>query len=60
MKPEFVRELLRVANRERLNSSEVSSLLLFAEGMIILSGEEQNRAGVYAITEMWKESFDEP
>lgn len=60
MKPEFVRELIRTANRERLNASEVRSLVDFAEGMVMLTGEEQNRAGVYAITEMWKESFDEP
>lgn len=60
MKPEFARGLIRTANREGFNATEVQSLLDFAEGMIALSGEEQNPAGVYALTEMWKESFDEP
>lgn len=60
MKPEFVRGLIAQANREGFNATEVESLINFAEGWIALSGEDQNPAGVYALTEMWKESFDEP
>ena len=59
MKPEFARALIRTANRERFNATEVQSLQLFAEGMNALSGEEQNPAGAHALTETWKQSFED-
>lgn len=48
------RELIRLANRDRLNSSEVSNLLEFSAGMLAfypnMTAEE--------ILDTWKESFD--
>lgn len=58
MKPEFARRLIKRANRERFNSSEVKSLLEFSSAMIAINGETQDDAAVTVLTEMWKDSFD--
>jgi hypothetical protein len=51
------RELIRLANRERLNSTEVESLLEFAEGMSAFYVDEDDLTAT-ALLDVWKESFD--
>jgi hypothetical protein len=60
MKPEFARALIRQANRERFNSTEVKSLLDFSETILAIQGETQDDAAVTVLTKMWKDSFNEP
>lgn len=60
MTPEFARSLIRLANRDRFNATEVAALVEFSEYMVAITGEKQDPAGASALIGMWKESFDEP
>lgn len=55
MKPEFVRDLIREANRNRLNSTEVSSFIDFSAGMLTFSPE----ATADELLDIWKQSFEQ-
>lgn len=59
MKPETRRALIRLANRDGFNSTEVEALLEFSEYMILISGETEDRHAATVLIGMWKESFDE-
>ena len=56
MKPEFVRALIREANRDRLNSTEVRDLVDFSAGMLTFAPE----ANAAQLLDRWKESYDGP
>ena len=58
MNPETRRDLIRLANREGFNSTEVQSLLEFGEYMSAMGGEKVDRHFAVALIETWKESFD--
>ncbi|UDL16287.1 hypothetical protein SEA_ZOOMAN_316 [Microbacterium phage Zooman] len=55
MEPKTQRELLRVANRDRLNSTEVRDLVDFSTGMLAFSPE----ATAPELLDIWKESYDQ-
>lgn len=59
MRPELRRALIRAANRDGFNATEVEALLEFAEYMVKISGEDETDTAP-VLLEMWKESFDEP
>lgn len=48
------RELIRLANRDRLNSAEVRDLLDFSAGMLAFSPD----ATAAELLDIWKESYD--
>lgn len=57
-------ELIRIANRERLNSTEVTSLIEFSDGMLAFRTGERDHADsdtmvATALFDTWKESFDD-
>lgn len=56
MTPEIQRELIRVANRDRLNSAEVANLVDFSAGMLAFTPD----AKATDLIDIWKESFDGP
>ncbi len=55
MSPETTRSLIRVANRDRLNSTEVRDLVDFSTGMHAFSPE----ATADELLDIWKESYDQ-
>lgn len=55
-------ELIRLANRERLNATEVSSLIEFSAGMLTfrtVDGADSDTLLATALFDTWKESFDD-
>lgn len=60
MSPDFTRSLIRAANREHFNSTEVAALLEYAEVMIDIAGEHEDDITVVVLLSLWKDSFDEP
>lgn len=55
MTPETQRELIRVANRDRLNSAEVLNLVDFSEGMLTFA----TGSTAEQLLDMWKQSFEQ-
>jgi len=60
LSPGFRRDLIRAANREHFNSTEVAALLEYAEVMIDITGEHEDDITVVVLLSLWKDSFDEP
>ena len=57
--PKLRRDLIRLANRDRFNSTEVSALLVYSEYMTGMSGQGEDPGIAVALIESWKDSFDE-
>lgn len=54
------RNLIRLANRDRFNSTEVTALLEYAEIMLKMRPDEpEDATTAIALIESWKDSFDE-
>lgn len=54
LSPEYNRSLIRIANRDRLNATEVENLLEFGTGMIAFTPDIDPEE----LLDIWKESFD--
>ena len=60
LSPGTQRELIRLANRDRFNSTEVAALLEYSQYMMDMSGQPEDSPGITnALIESWKDSFDE-
>lgn len=55
MTPEIQRDLIRAANRDRLNSTEVRDLVDFSTGMLAFTPD----ATATDLLDIWKESYDQ-
>lgn len=61
LSPQVQRELIRTANRERLNSTEVESVLEFAEQILAFetaASEYTAEERAESLISVWKESFN--
>ncbi len=58
LNPDFQRKLVRLANRDGFNSTEVTALLEYAEHMQALTQPYDTDTSAQALIEVWKESFD--
>lgn len=60
LSPGTRRELIRLANRDRFNSTEVTALLEYSQYMMDMSGQPEDSPGITdALIESWKASFEE-
>lgn len=59
LSPALRRDLIRRANRDQFNSTEVAALLEYSEYMLYMSGQPEDPNVSEALIESWKDSFDE-
>lgn len=59
LSPEFIRELIRLANRDRQDATGVIDLLMLA-GMVYSRSSKEDRALItpQVVWDTWKDSFD--
>jgi hypothetical protein len=57
--PEFNRELIRLANRDRLDAGNVIDLLIFADFSMARTGMRYDLIEPHDIYSLWKGSLDE-
>ena len=60
LSPSTRRDLIRLANPDRFNSTELAALLEYSQYMMDMSGQPEDSPGITdALIESWKDSFDE-